>query len=72
MLEYASTKSNDDMSIISAKIKSGIRIEELQMSIPTTGYEHIVINDNKVPIIAGTNMKVVELVLEHIAFGWAP
>src|SRR5260221_6629308 len=41
------------------------------MSFPTTGYEHIVIND-KVPIIAGTNMKAVELVLEHIAFGWSP
>ena len=42
------------------------------MSFPTTGYEHIIINDNKVPIIAGTNMKVVELVLEHIAWGWSP
>ena len=68
MLVYTSTKSNDDTSINSTKIKSGIRIEEIQMSIPTTGYEHIVINDNKVPIIAGTNMKVVELVLEHIAW----
>jgi uncharacterized protein (DUF433 family) len=53
------------------KIKSGIQIEELDMPIPT-GYEHIFINDNKVPIIAGTNMKVIELVLEHIAFGWSP
>ena len=41
------------------------------MSFPTTGYQHIIIN-NKVPIIAGTNMKVVELVLEQIAFGWSP
>src|SRR5262245_52630845 len=42
------------------------------MSFPTTGYEHILINENQVPQIAGTNMKVVELVLEHIAFGWSP
>jgi uncharacterized protein (DUF433 family) len=47
-------------------------IRGVKMSSLTTGYEHIIINDNKVPIIAGTNMKVVELVLEHIAFGWSP
>lgn len=42
------------------------------MTFPTNGYKHIIINDNKVPIIAGTNMKVIELVLEHMAFGWSP
>lgn len=37
-----------------------------------TRYEHITFNEAKVPIIAGTNMKVVELVLGKIAYGWSP
>ena len=35
-------------------------------------YEHILIGEDRVPIISGTNMKVVELVEEHIAYGWSP
>ncbi len=42
------------------------------MSTVETRYEHIVLSQNDVPIIAGTNMKVVELVLERIAYGWSP
>lgn len=38
----------------------------------TTGYQHIVLNDAGVPIIAGTTMKVIELVLDHKAYGWSP
>jgi uncharacterized protein (DUF433 family) len=38
----------------------------------TTGYQHIVINEAGTPIIAGTTMKVVELVLDHKAYGWSP
>jgi uncharacterized protein (DUF433 family) len=37
-----------------------------------TTYEHIKLNKNGVPIIEGTNMKVVELVLEAKAYGWSP
>ena len=37
-----------------------------------TGYEHIVLNEEQVPMIAGTTMKVVELVLDHLAYGWSP
>ncbi|MCC6455578.1 MAG: DUF433 domain-containing protein [Caldilineaceae bacterium] len=37
-----------------------------------TGYQHIVINDAGMPMIAGTTMKVVELVLDHKAYGWSP
>jgi uncharacterized protein (DUF433 family) len=37
-----------------------------------TRYEHIVLNENGVPIIAGTTMKVVELVVEQTAYGWSP
>ena len=37
-----------------------------------TRYEHILLNEDDVPIIAGTTMKVVEIVLEHIVYGWSP
>lgn len=37
-----------------------------------TRYEHILLDDKQVPMIAGTTMKVVELVLDHLAYGWSP
>ena len=37
-----------------------------------TSYEHIRLNEQNVPLITGTTMKVIELVLEHIAYGWSP
>jgi uncharacterized protein (DUF433 family) len=37
-----------------------------------TKYEHIVLDEKDVPIIAGTSMKVIELVLEKSAYGWSP
>ncbi len=42
------------------------------MSIVKTRYEHVILNEKDVPIIAGTNMKVIELVLEKTAYGWSP
>jgi uncharacterized protein (DUF433 family) len=30
------------------------------------------LGENQVPTIAGTTMKVVELVLDHLAYGWSP
>jgi uncharacterized protein (DUF433 family) len=42
------------------------------MSVVETRYEHITLNEGGVPIIAGTNMKVIELVVESIAYGWSP
>ncbi len=37
-----------------------------------TRYEHIVMNEEHVPSIARTTMKVVELVVEQQAYGWSP
>ena len=37
-----------------------------------TRYEHIVLDHSQIPIIAGTTMKVVELALAHLAYGWSP
>jgi len=42
------------------------------MSLVKTRYEHIAINEDGMPIIAGTTMKVVELVVERAAYGWSP
>ncbi|MGC1374737.1 MAG: DUF433 domain-containing protein [Anaerolineales bacterium] len=36
-----------------------------------TKYQHIVLDDYKVPVIAGTTMKVVELASAHLAYGWS-
>lgn len=35
-------------------------------------YEHIEIDSDGVPIIAGTTMKVVDLVTAQLAYGWSP
>jgi uncharacterized protein (DUF433 family) len=37
-----------------------------------TRYEHIILNEARVPMIAGTRMKVIELALDHLAYGWSP
>jgi uncharacterized protein (DUF433 family) len=37
-----------------------------------TRYEHIVLDESGVPLIAGTTMKVVELVTAQQAYGWSP
>lgn len=37
-----------------------------------TRYEHIVLDADSGPMIAGTTMKVIELVLAHQAYGWSP
>ena len=37
-----------------------------------TRYEHVALNDDRVPIIVHTTMKVVELVVEQQAYGWSP
>lgn len=42
------------------------------LAIADTAYRHIAINNDDVPIIATTNMKVVELVLSQQAYGWSP
>lgn len=42
------------------------------MRTATTTYEHIAIDDNGVPVIAGANTKVLELVLDVMAHGSSP
>jgi uncharacterized protein (DUF433 family) len=42
------------------------------MPAAATSYEHIVLDDQGVPVIAGANTKVAELVLEVMAHGSSP
>jgi len=37
-----------------------------------TRYEHIILDQAQVPMIAGTTMKGIELVLDSKAYGWSP
>ena len=36
-----------------------------------TKYGHVALDDKGVPIIVGSNMKVIEIVLEKPAYGWS-
>ena len=44
---------------------------EVSRLLSETPYEHIILDENQVPTIAGTTMKVIELVLDHVAYGWS-
>jgi uncharacterized protein (DUF433 family) len=46
-----------------------VRYAEVDME---TRYEHIALNEDRVPGIVDTTMKVVELVVEQRAYGWSP
>ncbi|NEP19856.1 MAG: DUF433 domain-containing protein [Leptolyngbya sp. SIO4C1] len=37
-----------------------------------TEYHHIALNQDNIPLIAGTTIKVVELVMAQRAYGWTP
>lgn len=42
------------------------------MESKATKYPHIELKPNGVPFVSGTTMKVVELVMAHLAHGWSP
>lgn len=42
------------------------------MTLTATEYKYVELDEKNVPLIAGTTMKVVELVQAHIAYGWNP
>jgi uncharacterized protein (DUF433 family) len=42
------------------------------MSSITTPYEHIVVEDKGVAVVADSRMKVAQLVSEEMAYGWSP
>ena len=42
------------------------------MSTLGVGYKHVFLDETGVPIVQGATIKVVEPVLEKIAYGWSP
>ena len=42
------------------------------MPVAERRYEHILIDKDRVPRIAGTTTKVIEVVLDQQAYGWSP
>ena len=42
------------------------------MAFVETRYEHVLLDDTQVAYIAGTSMKVIELVIAWQAYGWSP
>ncbi|MCC3604833.1 MAG: DUF433 domain-containing protein [Microcoleus sp. PH2017_29_MFU_D_A] len=42
------------------------------MTLTATEYKYVELDEKNVPLIAGTTMKVIELVQAHIAYGWSP
>ena len=45
-------------------------IRAASASDPANG--EVTLDDRNAPVIAGTSMKVIQLVAEHLAFGWSP
>lgn len=66
--------AQDNLRLVEAALRS--RRDEgkqgLEEGVRPTGYEHIVLDSDGVPQIAGANMKVIELVNEKNAYGWSP
>ena len=46
--------------------------KEVSLLLTETRYEHIKLSENQVPMISGTTMKVIELIADHLAYGWSP
>jgi len=44
----------------------------VEIKSQTTDYKYISLGENNIPYIAGTTMKVVELITSHLAYGWSP
>ncbi len=44
----------------------------MSATFATTTYEHVRLDEQGVPYITGTTMKVVELVMAQKAYGWSP
>ena len=44
----------------------------MSLASEKTTYEHVALDNKGIPYIWGTNMKVIELVIEKKAYGWSP
>lgn len=42
------------------------------MSLPATSYPHLAVTAERVPVLAGTRLRVIDLVSLYRAYGWSP
>jgi uncharacterized protein (DUF433 family) len=53
-------------------VHAGFPTGRIEMSVVKVEYKHVALDETGVPTIQGTTIKVVELVLERMAYGWSP
>ncbi len=71
---YASTPMSGN-DAIAAKLKSPISFVDALSSAMTstqTAYKYVVLDEDAVPVVAGTTLKVVEIVEAQQTYGWSP
>jgi uncharacterized protein (DUF433 family) len=49
-----------------------IQLADAVMTMTATGYKHIFIDERQAPMIEGSTLKVIELVMAQQAYGWTP
>jgi uncharacterized protein (DUF433 family) len=54
-------------------LRSSSRIVTMSLASPTPlSYPHVELDSRGIPILSGTSLKVVELVMAQQAYGWSP
>ena len=66
LLEQARLEGDVEMSLQGDRLM----IRSISPSDSTTG--EVLLDDRNAPVIGGTTMKVIQLVTEHLAYGWSP
>jgi uncharacterized protein (DUF433 family)/antitoxin component of MazEF toxin-antitoxin module len=72
LLEQAGLEDDVEMSVHGNRLViEQVRPEQAEAVAPVSTGE-IAFDERGRPVIAGTTMKVIELVVEHLAYGWSP
>lgn len=58
--------------MLDLRLKSNIARVENLMTLTATDHKYVELDENNVPYIAGTTMKVIEVISGQIAYGWSP
>jgi len=66
LLEQARLEDDVELSV------QGDRLVIRAASNSNASESDVVLDDRNVPVIAGTTLKVTQLVSEHLAYGWSP
>jgi uncharacterized protein (DUF433 family) len=58
--------------MLDLRLKTNIARLENLMTLTATDHKYVELDENNVPYIAGTTMKVIEVISGQIAYGWSP